>query len=156
MFLVTTAPRSKTPMPRGAELSGLGETKQREWGAHTHPGRVGNIGPVGYAMWERGLGVAGSSRFSSLSGNLDIEVNKKNWLLTLQAGENMSVDFTGSSDHQHVTSTKIFWATLCTKQLDNSYKIRFFPQTSSTHSGELWGGPGCCAWSPGGCFCCCL
>lgn len=37
----------------------------------------------------------------------------------------MSVDFTGSSDHQHVTSTKIFWTTLCAKQLDNSYKIRF-------------------------------
>lgn len=65
----------------------------------------------------------------------------------------MSVDLTVSSDHQHVTSTKIFWTTLCAKQLDNSYKIRFFPQASATLSGEFWGGPGCCAWSPGGRFC---
>lgn len=64
-------------MPRGAQLPGVGETKQWEWGAHTYLGRVGNTGPVGYAMWERGLGVAGSSRFSSLSGNLDTEAKKK-------------------------------------------------------------------------------
>lgn len=59
----------------------------------------------------------------------------------------MSVDFTGPSDHQYVTSP------LCAKQLDNSYKIKFFPQSSSTCLGELW------RWSllwclhPGGCFC---
>ena len=36
-------------------------------GSSDLPGRVGNIGPVGYAKWEHGLGVAGSFRFSSKS-----------------------------------------------------------------------------------------
>lgn len=36
-------------------------------GSSDLPGRVGSIGPVGYAMWEHSLSVAGSFRFSSKS-----------------------------------------------------------------------------------------